>query len=76
MAEVIMTADELLKVMREDRVIPHGRCVRYEWQWTIDEGRTPVGRAVKTLTKRGLVDCMYFAGNSAAANLTEKGRQA
>jgi hypothetical protein len=72
-----MTADELLALMREKYApIPDGLCVRGVWRWTIayDGENVSIARPIKTLEKRGMIECSYFHGGRAGAHLTAKGR--
>lgn len=68
-----MTADELLRAMREDDARPEGICIRWEWKYLLDG--EPVTRAVKTLKRRGLVSFLTFSGGKQAVNLTDEGRK-
>lgn len=72
-----MNAKQLWAAMRGQYAgSPAGLNVNGPWLWTFKHEGTnvPVGRAVKTLEKHGIVECSYYSGGRASANLTDKGR--
>lgn len=75
-----MNAKELWHAMRQPSPrgnAPEGKFVQgYGWRWTYaHEGEhVPVTKQVATLKARGIVECTYYSGGEASANLTDKGR--
>jgi len=74
-----MNARELWAAMQQKYAkVPGATCISGRWVWIFPHhgDNIPVGRAVKTLQEHGIVECQYYSGGRAAANLTDMGRRA